>query len=102
MRRSMLFLTVILIAIAPAALAGTVRGKVIRADGAPHESAAVSLGSGSGNSSPVYTGRDGMFYIRNVQPGTYTVEVKSPRQTKKFRVTVQAAEYTDLAPIAVN
>lgn len=99
MRRSMLFLTVILIAIAPAALAGTVRGKVIRADGAPHESAAVSLGSGS---SPVYTGRDGMFYIRNVQPGTYTVEVKSPRQTKKFRVTVQAAEYTDLAPIAVN
>src|SRR4051794_29639188 len=57
-----------------------VRGRVLASDGTPYPSASVTLKSHSGaRTSPVYTDREGMFYVTNVAPGAYTLIVRTSR-----------------------
>jgi len=103
-RRISLSLFVTLIAIGAAAdAATTVRGRVLAADGTPYPSAAVTLESASGaKKPPVYTDREGMFYVSNVAPGAYTMHVKTSRSEKTFPVTARPAQYSDVAPVSVK
>jgi len=52
-----------------------------------------------GRSATVYSGADGMYYLRNVPPGTYTLEVRTTAALKKYRVVIQPKPYVDIMPI---
>jgi len=91
-----------LLTITSTALADTVRGKVVYADGSTaYANVAVTLETSAGRAT-VYTGSDGMFYLVRVPPGQYSVEVKSPREKKTITVVVSAAPYTDVPPVVLN
>lgn len=102
-RYSIALVLITLLSLASTALADTVRGKVVYADGSTaYANVAVTLVTGAGRSGTVYTGSDGMFYLVRVPPGQYTIEVKSPREKKAIPVVVDAKPYTDVAPVAMN
>lgn len=94
---------VVLIVTAGAAIAD-VRGKVVYPDGVtPYEKVAATLVSDSaGRSGTVYSGNDGMFYLQNVPPGNYKLELKSARETKTFAISVKAQPVTDVAPVRMQ
>jgi len=95
-------LTLTLITNAAMAAATNVRGRVVGADGTtPYPSVSVTLVTADGKGPVVYTDRQGMFRIDSVAPGAYNLQVTSPRATKTFRITAEAKEYTDLAPVSV-
>ena len=102
--RSRSLCVVFLLLVASSAFAETLRGKVVYADGVtPYTNVAVALESPSvGRSGTVYTGSDGMFYLEKVPAGQYTMEVKTARETKTFKVVVQAQPYTDIPPVKMN
>ena len=87
--------------------AGTVRGKLVRQDGSGKSYAAayvkVRLNNRKiGQSSFAYSGTDGMYYLYNVPPGEYTLEIwlgSDKRRTYTIRVLDQS--YTDIAPISI-
>jgi hypothetical protein len=60
--------TVLVIALAATAEAGTVRGRIVGADGAPIAGAYVHVGG-----APVATGGDGRFALADLPAGTYTI-----------------------------
>jgi hypothetical protein len=102
-RRSALSVLVVLLVAANAFAATTVRGRVLAADGTPYPSAAVTLKSRSGaKTSPVYTDREGMFYVVNVAPGAYTLVVRTSRSETPFSVSAQPRTYSDLPPVRVR
>jgi len=102
-RRSTLSVLVVLLIAANAFAATTVRGRVLAADGTPYPSAAVTLKSRSGaKTSPVYTDREGMFYVANVAPGAYTLVVRTSRSETPFSVSAQPRAYSDLPPVRVR
>jgi len=53
--------------------------------------------------SEAYTGNDGIYYIRNVTPGTYILQVwlSTDKLYKSYRITVEATEYTDIQTISI-
>ena len=102
-RCSLSVLVVLLIAATVFASATTVRGRVLAADGTPYPSAAVTLKSRTGaKTSPVYTDREGMFYVANVAPGAYTLVVRTSRSETPFSVSAQPRAYSDLPPVRVK
>lgn len=98
---------VIVLASAVAAEASTVRGKLERqtpygpypAQGIPVTVNHPDLG----RSGTAYSGPDGMYYLYNIPPGSYTLEVwvypNSPPW--KFPIVVYNTPYTDIPPITV-
>ncbi|HEX8140116.1 MAG TPA: hypothetical protein VF544_21315 [Pyrinomonadaceae bacterium] len=50
-----------------------------------------------------YTGNNGMYYIRNVRPGTYILEVwlSTDKLYKSYRINVEGAPYTDIQTISI-
>jgi hypothetical protein len=50
-----------------------------------------------------YTGNDGIYYIRNVPPGTYILQVwlSTDRLYKSYRINVEAGPYTDIQTISI-
>jgi hypothetical protein len=50
-----------------------------------------------------YTGSDGIYYIRNVPPGTYILQVwlSTDKLYKSYRINVEAAPYTDIQTISI-
>ena len=81
----------------------TVRGQVMRRDtGQPYAGVQVTLSGAAGRSVPAYTDGQGMYYLQNVPPGAYTLEVRSKRQTVKLPVTVTREPYTNIARVSVN
>jgi hypothetical protein len=54
-----------------------------------------------GRSSPAYSGPDGMYYLYNIPPGVYTLEVWVPNSPMSYQIQVDGQAYTDIAPIRV-
>lgn len=102
MRRFIFIALVVTAFAAPAAMAETLRGKVVHQDGrTPYANVAVTLTAGA-KSGTVYSGGDGMFYLQNVAAGQYTLVVRSANETRKLQVVVAPRPYTDLAPVALQ
>jgi len=86
------------------AAASTVRGQIYRMVNGKRVGAngiAVRLNHPQrGPSSLVYTNNDGMYFLYNIPPGQYTLEVTiTQKNVKKFQITVENKAYTDIAPI---
>jgi hypothetical protein len=54
-----------------------------------------------GRSSPTYAGSDGFYYIYNVPPGQYVLEVWNAPTPMTFTLVVPAVPYFDIAPLQV-
>ena len=66
----------VLLVIAAAGVdAATVRGQIARNAGYPAPYMKVTLRGPKGESSPVYTGNDGIYYFRKVPVGDYILEI---------------------------
>lgn len=90
------------------AYAGTVRGRLDRRDAQGRDYPAASVGVTLTNdrgvrSSPAYTGSDGMYYLYNVPPGTYLLEIWVHPNRDPIRYTVQVSNQslTDIPVIVI-
>ncbi|HEV2498869.1 MAG TPA: carboxypeptidase-like regulatory domain-containing protein [Terriglobia bacterium] len=89
--------------------AGTVRGRLFRvAYGRQYPAAYVAVtlvNSQMGRSRPAYTDTSGMYYLLNVPPGVYQLEIWWSRNSNeapyRFNISVNAGPYTDIAPIQI-
>jgi hypothetical protein len=91
----------ILSSLPAAALAATVRGKLIRGR-APAAGIAVTVMSAQKvRTAAAYSGADGMYYIPNVRAGNYTLEVWANRN-RPLTFPLQVREpRTDVNPVNV-
>ena len=87
----------------------TVRGRLDRRDGYgrlyPASYVSVTLNNPKiGRSSPAYTGADGMYYLYNVPPGDYQLEVWAypGKPPLTFNIRVYDRPYTDINPILIQ
>lgn len=92
---------------APAVEASTVRGQVyrlVRDKQVGANGIAVRLNHAKrGPSSYSYSNSEGMYYLYNIPPDQYTLEVTAgPKKILKFAIRVQDKQYTDIAPIKIN
>lgn len=90
---------------ATTAAAAVVRGRLDRVDQNGRRRPAVGIAvtvynPTVGRSSAATTGADGMYYIYNVPPGSYYLEVWVSRPPMVFQIYV-SEPYTDIAPIVV-
>jgi hypothetical protein len=86
----------------------TVRGKLERKGDTGNYPAAyvrVTLAPSNAKSdlNSVYTGSDGMYYFRNVPPGTYVLKIwgAQDKAIMSFSIKVSNRPYTDLEPIII-
>jgi len=87
----------------------TVRGRIDRvgADGHPHPAPYLTVTLRTPDTGhrtdPSYTGRDGMYYIYGVAPGTYYLEVRvlPLGALYTYRIEARSQPYTDVAPLVV-
>jgi len=94
----------VLLAIATAAhAAATVRGKVVRdKDKSPAAGYRVTVMKDNVRTTPARVGQDGMYYIYNVSPGPYQLEIWVPNTAAPVIYNIQVVEpYTDVPQIAV-
>jgi hypothetical protein len=97
MRQRIAVIVITLFTLASAALADTVRGKVVYPDGStPYANVAIKVTGAAGSSETVFSGSDGLFQLENVPPGNYTMELKTRQETKNVPISVQKQAYTDL------
>jgi len=104
-RLTLLFSALFVFTLAAEVIAGgsTVRGRLVRRGNYPAAGVELSLTSPSlGRSPKSYSGTDGMYYIRNVPPGNYTLELWVGKQPLTYNITVRPGEYTDIAPITLE
>src|SRR5262249_50228955 len=92
--------------VVPVNAQATLRGRLDRATPyglSPAAGTQVTVNSQTiGRSSPTYAGTDGFYYIYNVPPGPYTLEVWLPGTAPMvFSLTVPPVQYFDIAPIRV-
>jgi hypothetical protein len=86
-----------------------VRGQVVRVgpQGQSFPAAGIAVrvfNSQRGPSGFTYTGNDGMYYLYNIPPGDYALEVwlsPDPGNRLVFNIRVYDQAYTDIAPIRV-
>jgi hypothetical protein len=85
------------------ASAATVRGRLIHANGYFAAGVAVTVFNPQlGRSSPAYTGPDGMYYLYNVPPGYYNLEIWINPGGAPIVYQIQVGEpYTDIPQIGV-
>jgi hypothetical protein len=90
------------------AYAGTVRGRLDRQDGYGRAYPAVYVGvtlynPQLGRSAPSYSDNDGMYYLYNVPPGEYLLEiwVYPGRDPMVFKIQVSNQPVTDISPILI-
>ncbi len=83
--------------------AATLRGRLIHKNGYPATAIAVTLVNAQGvRCSPAYTGADGMYYLSNVPPGPYHLEIWIYPKGAPAVFQIQVREpLTDIAQIAV-
>ena len=80
----------------------TVRGRLVRPDNYPAAGIEITLANREiGRSPRSFSGTDGMYYIRNVPPGNYQLELWVGKSPMTYNVSVGGGEYTDIAPIVV-
>ena len=84
------FLAILLtLGFAASAVANTVRGQVLQPNGAAYAGAQVTLENAAvGKTAPAITAEDGVFILRNVPPGQYTMYVRTPKSTRSVVVSV--------------
>jgi hypothetical protein len=102
-RRIWLFsLCVLVLTLAAVAKAATVRGQILDANNSPAPYIAVRVSSGSrGPSEFAYSGNDGRYYLPNVPPGNYNLEVwRGGRVVATVAISVQDP-VADVAPVRV-
>jgi Carboxypeptidase regulatory-like domain len=82
--------------------AATVRGRLVHSNGYPAAGMAVTVyNQVVGRSSPAYAGRDGMYFLYNIPPGYYYLEVwLNPGKPIVYQIQV-VEPYTDVAQIGV-
>lgn len=96
-----------LVALAPQIVGAnsTVRGRLIRVGPQgtyPAVGVAVTVYSQqNGRSNPSYSGPDGMYYLYNIPPGSFSLQVWATKPPMVFQVQVSAQGFTDIAPIRV-
>jgi hypothetical protein len=105
-RLVLLFVTLILcLAPLPSAASSIVRGRLFRVvNGGSYPALGIAVtvvNSQMGRSNSAYTGPDGMYYLYNIPPGTYTLEVWVANPPMTFQIQVNPEGYTDIAPIQV-
>lgn len=103
-----LLISLIIFATTAYAYAGTVRGRLERRDAYGRAYPAAHVGvtlynDQMGRSSVAYTGGDGMYYLYEVPPGYYYLEiwVYPNREPLRFVIQVSNQSVTDIAPIAI-
>ena len=108
MRTRLRFLRLALVCVslaAAASLAGaaTVRGRLMHRNGSPAAGIQVTVSnSGQGRSEPGRSGSDGMFYLYNIKPGKYYLEVWVDPDKAPTVYQLQVTEpYTDVPQISV-
>jgi len=84
-----------------------VRGKLYRLSRQNNQTPVAGIGvrlnhAQRGPSAIAYSGSDGLYYLYNVPPGKYVLEVLVPNsQPLKYNVEAKEQKYTDIAPIRV-
>jgi hypothetical protein len=102
MKRTVFAVAFTLVILVSAAEAATVRGKVLRPDGTANPGAAVVLENAAvGATATVYAAEDGVFTLRNVPPGDYTMKVKTSRGATAVRAFVTAEPTVSLPDVRV-
>jgi hypothetical protein len=102
MKRTIFSLALTLVLLVSAAEAATVRGKVLRPDGKANPGAAVVLVNGAvGATATVYAAEDGVYMLRNVPPGDYTMKVKTARGATAVKASVTAQPTVSLPDVRV-
>jgi hypothetical protein len=83
--------------------ASTVRGRLVHSNGYPAAGVAVTVVNQSvGRSSPAYAGPDGMYYLYNVPPGVYYLEVWVYPGAAPMVYQIQVVEpYTDIPQVGI-
>jgi hypothetical protein len=101
-------LTLVLFTLSAFTYAGTVRGRLDRRDyyGRIYPAVYVRItlyNDRVGRSAPAYTGTDGMYYLYNVPPGYYTLEIWRYPNQRPIVYTIQVSNQpiTDIAPIQI-
>jgi hypothetical protein len=85
---------------AASAAASTVRGKVLRPDGAAYAGAQVTLENAViGKTAAAFAAEDGVFILRNIPPGQYTLQVKTPKSNKSVTVSVTQEATSDVGAV---
>ena len=112
-RKALLFVLLLAVPAAPFAhandstRAATVRGMLESTAGngaktSPAPGFLVTIESRTYTSPAVYSGKDGLYYIPNVAPGSYTLKVwADPRNPLAFPITV-TGPLTDIPPVIVT
>jgi Carboxypeptidase regulatory-like domain len=101
-KRTRFLVAFALILLASAAQATTVRGRVLRPDGRLNPGAAVLLQNAAiGSTATVYAAADGVFTLRNIPPGDYTMRVRTSRGATDLRVSVSAQPTVNLPDVRV-
>jgi hypothetical protein len=103
--RRLVYVCALVIALSESADAATLRGRLYRVYPNGFQSVAggiaVTLYSPNmGRTSPATSGPDGMYYLYNIPPGTYNLEIWVSNPPLVFQVQVQEP-YTDIPPIRV-
>lgn len=97
---------IIVIGGAPRAEAQTVRGKIERKTAYgiyPATSVEVTLSARNrGRSSPAYTDNQGFYYLHNIPPGKYVLEIWVGQTPVTRQIRVLNRPYTDIPPIRVR
>jgi hypothetical protein len=98
---SLLLSSILTFAVPPSVPAGVVRGRLVR-NGYPAPHIGVSLyNQYIGSSSVAYTDREGMYYLYNVPPGEYFLQIWISNQPLVYKIVVYNQPYTDIPPIGV-
>jgi hypothetical protein len=81
----------------------TVRGQLLRANGAAAPGITVTLNHSTfGRSSQATTGSDGMYYFYNVPFGDYFLEVWVSKPARVYPMRIFTAPYCDLPRLPVQ
>lgn len=100
-------LMMVLLGFTASGKAATVRGRVDHIS-ANHQRTVMAgiavtvFRAGSGRSAPIYTDRNGMYYLQNIPAGTYSLEiwVYGRSQPLVYRIHVNEP-YTDIPPVTM-
>jgi hypothetical protein len=97
------FLALFSLVATASAYATTVRGMLVRPDRSAAAYLAVTIwNQAQGRSSYAYTGTDGMYYIYNVPPGTYVLEIwLNNNNAIRYTIQVPNQPMFDISPIVV-
>lgn len=97
----------LLLAVSAIAAAQTVRGQLLRLTpyGAPYPAGYVAVtlfAPHMGRSAPAYSTPQGFYFLYNVPPGGYTLEIWAYQQPLTMPVTVYNRPLTDIPPITIR